>query len=361
VAAQRVANIIYLGIHQYHNQLVADFIINNYDQNNILFIAPSYAITNQSYPAAYEHAIGVGAHTKDLPQQITPDTGNYADVVAPGEAVPVLDLNGNVVTANDSVGVAAAQVAGALALMIDYSRQHSLDYNNAKLWRTLDYSALDLWPGNALAGWGKADVNNALTLMANDWFLDCNAVFTEPNYIDSNIPGYFTGSRLQYKITITNNIPPDFTGHKDINHLIITASLRYDGSNSNPPFSIHLFDINLPRGQTENLLGSYIIDSNALEGKIVLDVNIAVEQSQDVIKKVTGAAYAVVSYPCGSRPDFVLDKIVNFQDFARLASWWLSTCDAGNNYCYGTDLVSDGVIDLKDLQLWISYWLCRYP
>ena len=325
----------------------------------MLFVAGSYAL--KDYPAWYLSFLGVGAHTRYEPQQIMSDTGNVADVIAPGEQVPVLALDGSVVNAADTVGVAAAQVAGALALMIDYNRQHDLDYNNASLWRTLNYSAVDLWPGNSLAGWGKADVNNALTLMANDWFLDCNTVFTEPNYIEANTPGYFIGGQLNYKITISNNIPMDFTGHKGINNLIITASLRYDGSNSNPPFSTHIFDINLPRGQTENLFGSYIIDSNALEGKIVLDVNIAVEQSQDVIKKVTGAAYAVVSYPCGSQADFVFDKIVNFQDFARLASWWLSACDADNNYCYGTDLFSDGIIDLKDLQEFILYWLCRYP
>jgi hypothetical protein len=49
------------------------------------------------------------------------------------------------------------------------------------------------------------------------------------------------------------------------------------------------------------------------------------------------------------------------QDFAVLASWWLLPCDETNSLCGGADLVSNGIIDLDDVDAFASYWLCRYP
>lgn len=353
------ATIIYMGVHSYISTALGNFLTSKHDK--FLFIAPTYAAPYSEYPAMHPNVIGVGGHTKDNPQGITADTGNWADVLAPGEKIPTLNINGNTVFADDNVGIAAAQVAGALALMADYNKTNLMDYNNVGIRTALQQSAISLGTGDPREGYGKADAYNSLTLMANDWFIDCNAVFTEPNYNEENIPGYFLGGLLNYKIVVSNNIPIDFTGHKDINNLIITASLRYDSNDSNLPLSTRIFNINLPCGQTGGLLASYNIDSNTAEGIIALDIVIAVGQQEAVIKKIIGAAYAKIMRPCGRDADFITDKVIDFKDFAKLASLWLSECDVGNGYCYGADLLNDGVIDYGDLKVFISYWLCRYP
>jgi hypothetical protein len=55
--------------------------------------------------------------------------------------------------------------------------------------------------------------------------------------------------------------------------------------------------------------------------------------------------------------DFNNDTIVNFFDFAVLASYWRATDCSDPNWCEGTDLDVDGDVDPNDLMLFVNYWL----
>jgi len=95
--------------------------------------------------------------------------------------------------------------------MIDYNRQMNLDYTNTGLWETLKFSADDLWPGNPLAGFGRADVNSALTWMANDWHLGYQVEYLNPDENTTGTPEYWLGSNVEYYLRIINNSNKDFS------------------------------------------------------------------------------------------------------------------------------------------------------
>jgi hypothetical protein len=60
-----------------------------------------------------------------------------------------------------------------------------------------------------------------------------------------------------------------------------------------------------------------------------------------------------------STRDFNTDAIVDFADFTVLASHWqeIGCCDP--NWCEGTDLDTNGYVDMSDLMLFVDYWLER--
>lgn len=67
-----------------------------------------------------------------------------------------------------------------------------------------------------------------------------------------------------------------------------------------------------------------------------------------------------LNYSYGPAADFNGDKAINFQDFAGLASAWLSEAnDTHFNVIY--DLYTDDIIDQKDLALFVQYWLWQQP
>ncbi|MHC4460834.1 MAG: hypothetical protein ACYS6W_05555 [Planctomycetota bacterium] len=55
--------------------------------------------------------------------------------------------------------------------------------------------------------------------------------------------------------------------------------------------------------------------------------------------------------------DFNNDKIVDFKDFAILASYWRETNCSDSDDCEGTDLDTDRNIDLHDLKMFADFWL----
>jgi beta-galactosidase len=63
-----------------------------------------------------------------------------------------------------------------------------------------------------------------------------------------------------------------------------------------------------------------------------------------------------INYRYGPNADFNIDRAVNFQDYSELAGiWQLSSGQTDfNSVC---DLYADGVIDLKDVDIFASYWL----
>jgi hypothetical protein len=59
--------------------------------------------------------------------------------------------------------------------------------------------------------------------------------------------------------------------------------------------------------------------------------------------------------------DFVLDKNINFADFAVLASHWLDNdCSSANDFCGQSDLNYSGSCDFLDLEVFITNWLTTY-
>jgi hypothetical protein len=57
--------------------------------------------------------------------------------------------------------------------------------------------------------------------------------------------------------------------------------------------------------------------------------------------------------------DFNKDTIVDFHDFAILASYWQETNCNIIDWCDGTDLDINGSVDVNDLMLFCQYWLER--
>jgi hypothetical protein len=57
--------------------------------------------------------------------------------------------------------------------------------------------------------------------------------------------------------------------------------------------------------------------------------------------------------------DFNNDTIVDFRDYAILASHWLETSCNAPSWCEGADLDIDGSVDINDVMLFCQYWLER--
>jgi len=357
-------DILFLGVKSYSYQLMGELLNASYEEGTI-HVAPSH---EAPFPgsAVYGRVIGTGSHTKEMPQEVIYGADFSTEILGPGEEILVLDLAGNAVYADDNVGVAAAQVAGALALMVEYNKTHSIGYSNSALRYTLNQGAVALNTGDPREGNGRADVYNALTLMENEWFIDCNAQFIEPNYTEAGLPGYFAGGPLKYQVTLSNNMPLDFTGHRNISDLAVTVSINYevhDGNSLIDMNSIETFNFDLAADQNNTLSGQCTIDSNAAGGLIAMDVSIEVNDKtpKAIISQIAGADFALIREPCGQAVDFVPDKVVDFRDFVTLASWWLSDCSEGNSWCESTDLDLSTLVDYNDLDAFVECWLCRYP
>lgn len=55
------------------------------------------------------------------------------------------------------------------------------------------------------------------------------------------------------------------------------------------------------------------------------------------------------------------DEVVNYRDYAVLASMWAAQNCADPNWCNGTDLNRDGAVDLIDLVMFADFWLWGTP
>jgi len=55
--------------------------------------------------------------------------------------------------------------------------------------------------------------------------------------------------------------------------------------------------------------------------------------------------------------DFNNDAVVDWRDFAQLASYWQTNDCNDPNWCEGSDLDLDGDVDISDLMLFAEYWL----
>jgi hypothetical protein len=94
----------------------------------------------------------------------------------------------------------------------------------------------------------------------------------------------------------------------------------------------------------------FIFDYNALD---IGDCNI-VFYDYDVNE--TEPVRTLVFHHVPTR-DWIKDNIVNFADFAVLASYWDEENCGDVNNCGGTDLNTDGKVDVNDLVGFTDYWL----
>lgn len=215
-------DIIYLGVKSGGYEELYILIRDSYEEG-MLYIAPSY--DPLWVPAKYSNVFGVGAHTRYDPQEIVSGTGPYVEVLGPGEEVPVLGLDGISTTAADPIGAAGAQAAGALALMLQYSKENGIVYNNSALWETMNQTAIDLGTGDPREGNGKGDVYQAITWMDNNWFVDYHIEYKNYFGVDPDgYPIYYIGWPMTYEVHVTNNSDREI---KDIN--VMSETLYYPG------------------------------------------------------------------------------------------------------------------------------------
>jgi len=58
--------------------------------------------------------------------------------------------------------------------------------------------------------------------------------------------------------------------------------------------------------------------------------------------------------------DLTDDCIVNFDDFAMMAEWWLEDCDSSNNFCEWADFDLSSQVGPNDLAILAADWLGNY-
>jgi hypothetical protein len=118
-----------------------------------------------------------------------------------------------------------------------------------------------------------------------------------------------------------------------------------------------VFDVDYPAYGFDLYVGShdrqagnwFVIDYNSID---VGDCNVGFYDY--------GESDDVSCYLCFSQVrtrDFNNDTIVDFHDYAILASHWQETDCNIPDWCGGTDLDTDGSVDVNDLMLFCQYWL----
>jgi hypothetical protein len=111
---------------------------------------------------------------------------------------------------------------------------------------------------------------------------------------------------------------------------------------------------------------SFFADSTSTAGGwFIVDYN-ATDTGNCLIEFYDNWEYAPdrnISFVQVPTRDFNKDKIVNFGDFAVLASYWLETDCNSPGWCGGADLDTSTNVDSNDLSLFADYWLEKtwYP
>jgi hypothetical protein len=98
----------------------------------------------------------------------------------------------------------------------------------------------------------------------------------------------------------------------------------------------------------------FIIDYNAIN---VGDCNVRLYEyymNQDEL--ITELIAILVFHHVPTR-DIIKDTVVDFKDFAILASYWQETNCNDLNWCEGADFNTDRNIDLYDLKMFADFWL----
>jgi len=167
--------------------------------------------------------------------------------------------------------------------------------------------------------------------------------------LDSNVGGYWVGD-----IAITGN---------DVNYGLLSArdynevTFDYEGSRFEAAGSeARVWDF-----EESGIDGfSFSNDDNAVAGDwYIIDYNAIAIGNCTVrfYENYVPDSNRNVSFVQVHTRDFNNDAIVNFGDFAILASHWLEADCSTPGWCEGTDLNTSGNVDCNDLASFADYWL----
>jgi membrane-anchored mycosin MYCP len=132
-----------------------------------------------SYPAAFDHVLGVGAVDASGARAQFSQTGSYVDLVAPGVDVVSVGPRGPGQWRGDGTSYAAPFVAGAAALVRAYRPSLSAEQVEHRLTATADHPAATL-PDPGL-GWGTIDPMAAVaTVLPEEGAAGAARVVPEP-------------------------------------------------------------------------------------------------------------------------------------------------------------------------------------
>lgn len=146
----------------------------------VVAAAGNGADTNKYFPAAFENALSVGAVDEEGSGKASFSTANgFVDLIAPGVAVPVADMDGNY-TEKNGTSFSTAYISGIAArLMTEYPELTAAQVEQILVASSRDIGA----PGrDDETGWGVLDVENALLyaetgrlfrdVSSTDWFFN---------------------------------------------------------------------------------------------------------------------------------------------------------------------------------------------
>jgi hypothetical protein len=112
------------------------------------------------------------------------------------------------------------------------------------------------------------------------------------------------------------------------------------------------------------LYGMYAGDKNRVAGNwFIADYNtISVGDCKIGFYDEAISLYEPIYYLCFSHVptrDFNNDKIVDFQDFNMLLSYWMETDCVDPYWCQGADIDRSGIVNIQDLVAFCEFWLER--
>jgi hypothetical protein len=230
---------------------------------------------------------------------------------------------------------------------------------------------------NAPTGWERANYT-AVVSYFNDrdynWKLGSGGLLPyEGNYfvLLSSVDGGATFSEIRQQITVNLGdrlTGAYFFGTHDYRYFDDWAQIQLVVPDTNNVVGEDIVEVNVADVQSHGSMRGwkrfdYIFDDVNQVG--TYDLRIAVFDKDDSVLASYFAVDGLVI--CPNSPiygDINADCIVNFLDFAMLATDWMCDCsdsntfnDPNHNCVYGTDFDNSNLVDFNDLQVIIDYWL----
>jgi hypothetical protein len=351
-------------------------------QAGIILVAGSGndGYTYSAWPASFNNVISVGGHAEDQTLMDRWVSGKHVisnggvDFVAPGEYLVSLAPE-NLVYHASGTSAATACTSGMLALVVQYARQNNIQPNHGYLWELLKHSAKDMplitdpvYKGTGKIYAARTDVNDAnvgsIDLIAANWPISYDFIFTDYAFMDSNNPVYQIGSDVNQTIKLTNLT--DILGNttETIENLKITATQVYYGEPNEPNLpgnSVKVFPTisQLEPNEANSITLSYMysIPNETTPGlkktKLTFEFNFI--GNSRVIKvaynQPNSLWYAAVP------ADLELDNNVDFFDYSMLAQQWGESNCSKPDWCGRADIDRSGAVGWTDLKVLAENWL----